>query len=135
MLRCLQATQHLAHHNIALISFENAVQRFNFPLQARSLTSLIPGNEFTLVRQFTAEDVERFLKLTGDANLIHTDNAAAKAAGLQGPILPGIMMASMFPAIIGTNFPGAIYVSQTLKYRQPAQVGNVNMSAVFFLLV
>lgn len=43
--------------------------------------------------------------------------------GLPGPILPGILMASLFPAIIGTVFPGAIYASQTLKFREPALVG------------
>ncbi|KAH7620023.1 putative 3-hydroxybutyryl-CoA dehydratase [Nannochloris sp. 'desiccata'] len=122
MLRSLQLSKQLAIHIHALSSFENAMQRFDFPVQARSLTSLIPGNEFHCVRQFTAEDVETFLKITGDANLIHTNSAAAIAAGLQAPILPGIMLASLFPAIIGTNFPGAIYLSQTLKFRQPATV-------------
>lgn len=34
-------------------------------------------------------------------------------------------MASLFPAIIGTAFPGAIYASQTLKFREPALVGGV----------
>jgi 3-hydroxybutyryl-CoA dehydratase len=136
MLRSLHGSKQLAIHIHALRSFENVMQRFNFPVQVRSLASLIPGNEFHCVRQFTAEDVEAFLKITGDANSIHTDSAAAIAAGLQAPILPGIMMASLFPAIIGTNFPGAIYVSQTLKFRQPAQVGTnhrFSLLSIFFL--
>jgi len=132
MLRSLHLSKQLAIHIHALNAFENVLQRLNFPVKARSLTSLIPGKKFHCVRQFTVEDVEAFLKITGDANSIHTDSAAAAAAGLQAPILPGIMMASLFPAIIGTNFPGAIYASQTLKFRQPAEVGKT--TGCLFLL-
>jgi hypothetical protein len=131
MLRSLHISNKLAFHIHALNPLENALQRFNFATQVRSLTSLIPGKaEFHSIRQFTAEDVEAFLKLTGDANSIHTDPAAAKAAGLQAPIVPGIMMASLFPAIIGTNFPGALYLSQTLKFRQPAEVRTATATAL-----
>jgi hypothetical protein len=44
-------------------------------------------------------------------------------AGLTGAVLPGILLASLFPAIIGSRFPGAVYASQSLAFRQPAQVG------------
>lgn len=91
-------------------------------LQTRLFSSIDSSKEFHLIRQFTAEDVAAFLALTGDANAIHTDPSAAIAAGLSSPILPGILMASLFPAIIGTNFPGSIYLSQTLKFRQSAEV-------------
>ena len=33
-----------------------------------------------------------------------------------------MLCASLFPAIIGSAFPGALYLSQTLKFRQPALV-------------
>jgi hypothetical protein len=42
--------------------------------------------------------------------------------GLGGAIIPGSLCASLFPAIIGTAFPGALYLSQTLKFRNPALV-------------
>lgn len=44
------------------------------------------------------------------------------AAGLGGAILPGMLCASLFPAIIGSQFPGALYLTQTLNFRQPALV-------------
>ncbi|PSC76074.1 Hydroxyacyl-thioester dehydratase type mitochondrial [Micractinium conductrix] len=34
-----------------------------------------------------------------------------------------MLMASLFPAIIGSHFPGALYLSQTLKFKAPALVG------------
>lgn len=48
------------------------------------------------------------------------DDAVAAAAGrrpLQGPIVPGMLLASLFPAIIGTRFPGALYATQSLAFR------------------
>ena len=58
-------------------------------------------------------------------------NAAQRAAyslgllphvGLPGAVLPGSLCAALFPAIIGSRFPGALYLSQTLKFRRPALV-------------
>lgn len=72
---------------------------------------------------FEQAAVDAFVGLTGDANPIHSDAAAARAAGFEGPIVPGIMMASLFPAIIGSSFPGAVYLSQSLRFSHPALVG------------
>lgn len=36
--------------------------------------------------------------------------------------MPGMLCASLFPAIIGSQFPGALYLTQTLNFRQPALV-------------
>ena len=41
---------------------------------------------------------------------------------MAGAVLPGMLMASLFPAIIGSHFPGALYLSQTLKFKAPALV-------------
>eukprot|EP00775_Hariotina_reticulata_P008604 gene8604-8785_t len=77
-----------------------------------------------MTRVFLEEDAVAFTRLTGDSNPIHTDVSAAAAAGLSGTILPGMLMAAMFPAIIGSRFPGALYLTQTLKFRRQAAVGS-----------
>lgn len=59
-------------------------------------------------------------KLTGDKNPIHTSVFAAVDAGFTHPVLPGMLCASLFPAIIGNQFPGAVYLTQTLNFRQVA---------------
>lgn len=46
-------------------------------------------------------------------------------AGFKGPILPGILLGSIFPAIIAQHHPGAIYLSQTLKFRTPVLVSSL----------
>lgn len=89
-----------------------------------AVTDLRPGAVLTASRCFCAEDVAAFTALTGDSNPIHTSSTAAAAAGLPGMLLPGLLLASLFPAIIGTHFPGALYLTQTLKFKRHALVGD-----------
>lgn len=62
------------------------------------------------------------MRLTGDTNPIHQSLPAAQAAGFERCLVPGIMAASLFPALIGSAVPGALYLTQTLKFRAPVQV-------------
>ena len=81
------------------------------------------SDEHALTRAFTPADVAAFVALTGDANALHTCDAAAAAAGFAGSVLPGILTASLFPGLIGTAFPGAVYARQELAFVAPAMVG------------
>lgn len=67
----------------------------------------------TLQRSFTHQDIDRFTALTGDSNPIHSGT---------GAIVPGLLAASLFPAIIGSAYPGVLYASQELKFRHAIQV-------------
>lgn len=83
---------------------------------------LSPGAAFSMTKRFTLSDTASWAALTGDSNPIHADGSAAAAAGLAEPILPGMLLAALFPAIIGSRFPGSVYLSQTLKFAQYAPV-------------
>ena len=72
---------------------------------------LAPGARLERRASFSLADVSRFTALTGDANPLHTETAAT-------PIVPGLLLASLFPAIIGTAFPGALYLKQSLSFRR-----------------
>lgn len=85
--------------------------------------ALTPGATLTLSKCYSREEVASFAAMTGDSNAIHADAAAAAAQGLPGAILPGLLLAALFPAIIGSSFPGALYLSQTLKFKRYALVG------------
>lgn len=85
---------------------------------------LLPGAVFSATKRFSPSEVAAFVDHTGDSNPIHVDVRAAERQGLPAPILPGMLMASLFPAIIGSNFPGAVYLSQTLKFKHYALVGD-----------
>ncbi|GBF96970.1 hypothetical protein Rsub_09050 [Raphidocelis subcapitata] len=48
---------------------------------------------------------------------------AQAAAGAGAAIVPGMLLASLFPAIIGSHFSGALYLTQSLAFRSPCRVG------------
>ena len=69
-----------------------------------------------------------FAELTGDANPIHfnsdgemgNDDASEHH---QKAIVHGALLVSMFPALVGSAFPGSKYLSQTAKFRRECDVG------------
>jgi|TARA_B110000977_G_scaffold125925_1_gene161118 3-hydroxybutyryl-CoA dehydratase len=81
------------------------------------------GTTYSTRRTFTQEDVSAFAALTGDSNPIHRDQDAAVSAGFTAPVVHGMLCASLFSAIIGSRFPGAVYATQTLKFRAPVLIG------------
>ena len=85
-------------------------------------------------RTFTREDVRTFAELTGDANPIHFDSDGevgndddddddASKHHHQKAIVHGALLVSMFPALVGSAFPGSKYLSQTAKFRRECDVG------------
>ncbi|KAK7300312.1 hypothetical protein RJT34_11155 [Clitoria ternatea] len=98
-------------------------------LSVRCLSSatrnvLKPGDILRKARLFTEEDVLQYSKASCDFNPLHTDAAAAKNVGFEGPLVHGMLVASLFPHIISSHFPGAVYVSQSLSFKFPVYIGD-----------
>jgi hypothetical protein len=57
---------------------------------------------------------------------VHSDREYAAATVFKEPIAPGIWTAGLISAVIGTRLPGpgAIYVSQELKFLKPVKPGD-----------
>ncbi|QCE01527.1 uncharacterized protein LOC114195366 [Vigna unguiculata] len=85
---------------------------------------LKPGDVFRKARAFTEEDVLQYAKVSFDSNPLHTESAAAKDVGFEGPLVHGMLVASLFPHIISSRFPGAVYVSQNLNFKFPVYIGD-----------
>nr|GMD12541.1 (R)-specific enoyl-CoA hydratase [Ipomoea batatas] len=81
------------------------------------------GDVLKQARVFTEADVVECSKLSHDTNPLHFDSECAKLAGFSDRLVPGILVASLFPRTIASNFPGAIYVSQTLHFKSPVYIG------------
>eukprot|EP00897_Mesotaenium_endlicherianum_P006552 jgi/Mesen1/5925/ME000030S05182 len=81
------------------------------------------GEVKSLERVFTREDVAEYAKLGGDSNPIHVDDMAAREAGFKGAIVHGILYGGLFSTLIGAEYPGAVYLSQSLSFRAPVPVG------------
>jgi acyl dehydratase len=81
------------------------------------------GDSYDTSRCFTAEDVSHFAGLTHDSNPMHIDPEFAAQGRFGACVVHGMLVGSLFGAIVGQRFPGAIYLSQRLDFRKPVYVG------------
>ncbi|PON62328.1 MaoC-like domain containing protein [Parasponia andersonii] len=81
------------------------------------------GDSLKQTRAFSNEDVMEYAKVTYDYNPVHFDSDSARNAGFEGRLLHGMLVASLFPQILSSNFPGVIHVSQSLHFKFPVYIG------------
>jgi acyl dehydratase len=90
------------------------------------------GTTFEHYFRFSQEDVVKFAELTGDNNPIHLDPEYAASTNFKRPIIHGMLGATVFTKVLGTQFPGfgSIYLKQTLEFLRPMFV-DTDYKAVF----
>jgi 3-hydroxybutyryl-CoA dehydratase len=73
-----------------------------------------------------SSDVVGFAEISGDRNPIHLSEHFAAKTPFGGRIAHGLYTASLISAVIGTRLPGpgAIYISQTLRFLAPVRIGD-----------
>jgi 3-hydroxybutyryl-CoA dehydratase len=83
------------------------------------------GQSAEMTRTVTEADIQAFAAVSGDTNPVHLDEAYAQTTSFQGRIAHGMLSAAYISAVIGTKLPGpgAIYLSQSLKFRRPVRIG------------
>ncbi|OGQ94601.1 MAG: enoyl-CoA hydratase [Deltaproteobacteria bacterium RIFOXYA12_FULL_61_11] len=88
--------------------------------------SLTIGQEASFTKTLSAEDVEAFAVISGDANPVHLDEAYAAGTVFKHRIAHGILTAGLISATIGTHLPGpgTIYLSQSLRFEKPVYLGD-----------
>jgi 3-hydroxybutyryl-CoA dehydratase len=98
------------------------------PLLLRILyfEDLLVGMTETLSKTFSSADVVGFAELTGDRNPIHLSEHFAAKTPFGRRIAHGLYTASLISAVIGTRLPGpgAVYMSQSLNFRAPVNIGD-----------
>jgi len=96
------------------------------------LDDLSVGDTAEITREVAEGDLATFAAVTGDNNPIHLDEAWATTTPFGGRIAHGMLSAGYISAVIGTKLPGpgAIYVSQTLRFRRPVRIGDVVVTRV-----
>jgi 3-hydroxybutyryl-CoA dehydratase len=84
------------------------------------------GDSAQITRRVTDGDIAGFVDAVGDYNPVHSDREYAAATIFKEPIAPGIWTAGLLSAVIGTRLPGpgAIYLSQDLKFLKPVKFGD-----------
>ncbi len=83
------------------------------------------GMESVYSREVTKADIQAFAEVSGDRNPLHLDEDYASGTMFKGCIAHGMLSAGYISKILGTQLPGpgAIYLSQTLKFKAPVRPG------------
>ncbi len=103
----------------------------------KTIAELRPGDYAEIERHVEMEAIAEFIDAVGDFNPIHSDPAYAAATSFGEPIAPGVFTAGLISAVIGTQLPGpgAIYLSQSLKFMKPVKPGDTITARVEVLEV
>lgn len=83
------------------------------------------GDEAEIVHTITVADVDSFVKLTGDDNPLHVDDAYAARTTFRKRVVHGMLTASFISAMIGTKLPGrgSVWYEQHTRFLAPVRIG------------
>lgn len=95
------------------------------PMMARTQDSrslpFRPGESHREEVVLARDLIRRFAEVSGDNNLVHLQDSAAREAGFEGVLAHGMLVAAGLSRILGTVFPGpgTIYLRQSLQFHLP----------------
>ena len=89
-------------------------------------TSFTIGEEAILTKIISDDDIKAFARISGDHNPEHMNEEYAKGTIFGGRIAHGMLVTSLISAVLGTSLPGpgAIYLSQQLRFLAPVRPGD-----------
>jgi phosphate acetyltransferase/phosphate butyryltransferase len=95
-------------------------------IENRTFDELAPGDTARLVRTLTRKDIEVFAIMSGDVNPTHVDEEFARTDLFRRVVAHGMWGGALVSTVLGTQLPGpgAIYVSQSLRFLRPVAVGD-----------
>ena len=90
------------------------------------IEDLKPGLSASFTKTVTEADIVKFAEVSGDTNPVHLDQAYAEKTPFKTRIAHGMLSAGFISAVLGTKLPGpgAIYMSQTLRFKAPVKIGD-----------
>ena len=102
------------------------------PFQTLYFEDLSLGMAESYAKTVKSSDVVGFAEITGDRNPVHLSEHFAANTPFKGRIAHGLYTASLISAVIGTRMPGpgAIYISQTLRFLAPVKIGDTVIAKV-----
>jgi 3-hydroxybutyryl-CoA dehydratase len=90
------------------------------------------GQEASLSNTVSGANIVAFAEISGDRNPVHLDADYAAATMFKERIAHGMLSSAYISAVFGMKLPGpgAIYMSQTLKFKAPVKIGDTVVTAV-----
>ncbi|MGD9605024.1 MAG: MaoC family dehydratase [Bacilli bacterium] len=91
-----------------------------------TINELFIGQTSSITKSFTETDVNNFASVSGDFNPAHVNEDYAKTTIFKTRIVHGMLVGSLFSAILGTELPGlgSIYTFQSLKFIKPVYLND-----------
>ena len=101
-------------------------------IENRTFEEIAVGDSASMVRTFTERDIQLFALVSGDVNPAHLDAAYAATDMFHRVIAHGLWGGGLISAVLGTQLPGpgAIYLSQNLKFTHPVNLGDTITATV-----
>lgn len=95
-------------------------------MQNKKFSEFKIGDFAQLEHVITAEDIAKFVELTGDDNLLHVDKSFAKKTAFKDIVAHGMLGASFLSTLIGKKLPGngALWISQNFEFLLPMRIND-----------
>lgn len=95
-------------------------------MNGRTINELKIGDKASFSKTITETDIVNYAGITGDFNPAHINDSYAKDTIFGGRIAHGMLSTGLISAVLGTQLPGpgAIYVSQELKFTAPVKIND-----------
>ena len=98
--------------------------RGEFELSVADEERLGVGDEVSLTRSLTDDEVHQFARITSDTNALHLNDEFAEHTRFDRRIAHGTLVSGLISAALAA-FPGmTIYLSQELEFVAPAEIGD-----------
>ncbi|MDX2103258.1 MAG: MaoC family dehydratase [Alphaproteobacteria bacterium] len=87
---------------------------------------LSEGQSASYAKTVSEADIVLFAGVSGDTNPVHLDQSYAETTMFKSRIAHGMLSAGFISTVLGTKLPGpgAIYLSQSLKFKAPVRIGD-----------
>lgn len=98
----------------------------------RTFEEMEVGDQATLRRKLSKDDILLFAAVSGDVNPAHVDEEFARSDLFQKIIAHGMWGAALISTVLGTEMPGpgTIYLGQTLRFKRPVGIGDTITTTV-----
>ena len=101
-------------------------------VENRVFDEIQPGETASISRKLTRQDIELCALVSGDVNPAHLDHDYAATDMFHRVIAHGMWGGGLISAVLGTELPGpgAIYLSQSLRFLKPVSLGDTITASV-----
>ena len=95
-------------------------------IENRVFDELEPGEQASLAKTVTQQDIDLFAVVSGDLAPVHAVPDGAEGGVFQHVIAHGMLGAGLISSVIATRLPGPgpIYLDQELHFRHPVNIGD-----------